>query len=135
MNVTKPVTGQERNCLASSLRSLKLTQARVSSRFDDMRKGHKADSVTELKEAVGRRLQIAREALGLRPIDIANATDVHRAKISQYEAGKYFPRQQWLLKLRKLYRIDANYLFFGELDGLPPGLREKVRKIEERRTE
>lgn len=95
----------------------------------------KLHSVTELKEQVGRRLQIAREALGLRPIDIANATDVHRAKISQYESGKYFPRQQWLLKLRHLYRIDANYLFFGELDGLPRGLRDRVREIEQRRRE
>lgn len=90
----------------------------------------KTDSVTDLKMAVGRRLTIAREALGLRAVDIATATEVPRSKVSQYESGTYFPRQQWLLKLRKLYRIDANYLLFGELDGLPPGLREKIKHLE-----
>jgi transcriptional regulator with XRE-family HTH domain len=65
-----------------------------------------------LKDQVALRLREARDALSLKPMDLANAAGVSRATQYNYENGQTPPDVSYLQKVQKL-GIDIPYVLFA----------------------
>lgn len=72
------------------------------------------------------RLIAAREAIGLNKADFADMIGIDRSSYTKIEKGEkpLLPREA--SKIFRLFRVDLNYLYLGELGGLPPHLSSKV---------
>ena len=57
-----------------------------------------------------KRLKELRLEAGLTQKDLANAIEVGRTTISEYESGKIVPKQEGLLKLANHFNVSVDYL-------------------------
>ena len=57
-----------------------------------------------------KRLKELRLANGLTQKDLANAIEVGRTTISEYESGKIVPKQEGLLKIANHFNVSVDYL-------------------------
>ncbi len=75
---------------------------------------------------VAPRLEAARRALGLGKGEMAAAIDIDAASYSKIIKGTkpLLPPQAW--RLWKLYGIDPNFIYLGQIGGLPANLSKKV---------
>ena len=76
--------------------------------------------------AVAPRLAAAREAIGLSKADFADAIGLDRSSYTKIEKGlkPLLPREAF--KIWALYAVDLNFLYLGQLGGLPSNLSSKV---------
>lgn len=72
------------------------------------------------------RLIAAREALGYNKADFADAIGIDRSSYTKIEKGQkpLLPREAH--RIWQLFHVDLNYLYLGELGGLPSHLSSKV---------
>lgn len=75
---------------------------------------------------VARRLIAAREALGLNKADFADVIGIDRSSYTKIEKGvkPLLPREAH--RIWQLFHVDLNYLYLGEVGGLPSHLSSKV---------
>jgi hypothetical protein len=75
---------------------------------------------------VAPRLEAARQALGLEKGAMAAAIDIDASSYSKIIKGTkpLLPPQAW--RLWKLYGIDPNFIYLGQIGGLPANLSKKV---------
>lgn len=89
-------------------------------------------------QTIGERIRELRKAKGWTQDDLAEAANIHRVTIAQYEAGKVIPKSTSLKRLTDALEVDAGYLL-GVDDAMSDEdkdvweLREQVRRDPERR--
>lgn len=75
---------------------------------------------------VARRLAAAREALGLSKAEFADTIGIDRSSYTKIEKGLKPLLPPTAVLIFQLYGVDLNYLYLGQLGGLPSNLSSKV---------
>jgi transcriptional regulator with XRE-family HTH domain len=79
---------------------------------------------------VGKRLRDARMAAGYSQTDFAKRLGLPAAgNLSNWENGIAMVPPIYALKIFQLLRVDSNYLYLGDTEGLPRGLYEKMTRL------
>lgn len=89
-----------------------------------MAKPHRAKSTLA---DVGQRLFAARQALGLSARAVCEAISVRPNTYSQWENGKALIDPLAATRLKERYGISLDYLYAGDLSGLPFSLGIKIQ--------
>lgn len=82
------------------------------------------------KRDVGDRLRQAREALGFGLREFARLHDLDPTKLSHWEKGKHYPDPQFIRELWRRHRVNADWVYLGEIASLPHSLVESLRAAE-----
>jgi len=83
-----------------------------------------------MRKQFGQRLRAARQAVGYETArDFAVALDIEESALSNYERGIRRPPNDVLQRIRDRTKVTADYLYFGDISGLPLGLYAKLREI------
>lgn len=61
-------------------------------------------------ETFAARLRRALDAADMKPADLAHATDISKAAISEYLAGNYAPKQKNTYKIAQALKVSPSYL-------------------------
>ena len=72
------------------------------------------------KEELGRRLKLAREAVGLTQEDVATQLGISRGALAQFEAGAKAPNSLHLVRLAEIYRRELGELLADQFDEAAP---------------
>lgn len=80
-------------------------------------------------ESVGERLRLLREALDLKPSEIADSLGIERTYWSRYERGNQGLSASVAALLVVRFGVTLDFLFLGRWDKLPLDLAEKMRKL------
>jgi DNA-binding XRE family transcriptional regulator len=75
---------------------------------------------------VARRLEAVRNALGLTKAEFADIIDIDRSSYVRIEKGAKPLLPPTALRIYHLYGVDMNFLYLGQLSGLPGSLSSKV---------
>ena len=78
---------------------------------------------------VGRRLRAMREALGLKPSEIADQIGMERTYWSRFEGGKRPLTLDMAYKICKSYPVTMDYLFLGRIHTLSDDIASKIRPL------
>lgn len=81
----------------------------------------------ELKEAVGLRLRVAREALGLQAKEMCQALNVAQNRWSQWESGTNLLDPVVAIQIADRYGITMEYLYRGDVSTLRFALASKLQ--------
>lgn len=76
---------------------------------------------------VGQRLSAARRALGLSARAVCEAINIRPNTYSQWENGKALIDPMAATRLKERYGISLDYLYAGDLSGLPLSLGVKIQ--------
>jgi len=80
-------------------------------------------------ELTGARLRALREALGLKPMEMADSLGIERTYWSRWEGGKRLLPQDTAAKICETYPATMDYLLLGRVQTLPPGIAAKIRPL------
>lgn len=83
--------------------------------------------------AIGIRLRITREAIGLNQVKFARAAGLSAAAYNQLEKGKSRPSIDAAIRLCKAHRLTLDWIYMGDNSGLVAWLAELIRAIRQRR--
>ena len=78
------------------------------------------------KAAIGRRLKLTRQALGLKQNKLCRLAKINAQSYNQYEKGKKQPRLDTALTLCEAFGMTLDWIYRGELSGVDPALRIKL---------
>ncbi len=78
---------------------------------------------------VGNRLRAMREALDLRPSEIADQVGMERTYWSRFEGGKRQLTLDMAYKICKAYPVTLDYLFLGRVHSLRDDIASKIRPL------
>lgn len=81
-------------------------------------------------ERIGYRLMLLREALGLRPSEMADMLDIERTYWSRFEGGKRAITEVVAAMLVERFGVTLDFIILGRWDKLPLDLAEKMRSLE-----
>lgn len=81
-------------------------------------------------ERIGARLTLLREALGLRPAEIADQLGIERTYWSRFEGGKRAISDTVAALLVDRYGVTLDFLILGRWDKLPFDLASKMRAVD-----
>lgn len=81
-------------------------------------------------ERIGYRLTLLREALGLRPSEIADMLGIERTYWSRFEGGKRAITDAVAAQLVERFGVSLDFLILGRWDRLPLELAERMRVVE-----
>lgn len=92
---------------------------------------HLPDKIREERkpERIGYRLRLVREALGLKPSEIADSLGIERTYWSRFEGGKRAISDDVAALLVVRYGVTLDFLILGDWSKLPLDLAEKMRAI------
>ena len=76
--------------------------------------------------AVGRRLALVREALGLSQRELAEALNLSPGAIGNYEQGKRVIPPHVAVRLKRLFGVPVDWLYDGSLVGMPDEVRQRL---------
>ena len=76
----------------------------------------------------GRRLRAARKALGLTQREIAEVGGVTPHGVSQWESGAKRINPFAMVRIKARWGISLDFVFAGDISGLPHGLASAVSK-------
>lgn len=78
---------------------------------------------------VGRRIEAIYTALGIKKAHFADAVGIDRSSFTKIVKGDkpLLPRDAW--RIYQLYGVDLNFIYGGQLVGLPPNLSSKLTQI------
>ena len=80
------------------------------------------------KTAIGNRLVLTREVMGLAAKDFAAAADIAPSTYSNYEIGLKRPSVDNALGLCEQHELTLDWIYRGDPDGLPMDLRRAIRE-------
>ncbi|MFH5773564.1 helix-turn-helix domain-containing protein [Paracoccus sp. NGMCC 1.201697] len=83
-------------------------------------------------ERIGRRLRVLREALELKPSEIADSLGIERTYWSRFENGKRALTDAHGALICERYGVTMDYLIRGEWAHLPLTLAAKMREVDRR---
>lgn len=75
---------------------------------------------------VARRLRALREALGLNKADFADAIGIDRSSYTKIENGTKPLLPPTAYKIWRLYGVDMNYIYLGQVGGVPSNLSKEL---------
>ena len=81
------------------------------------------------KQAVGARLELTRQALGLDQGEFARLCGLKANTYNQYERGLYYPSIASLYALRDRYRLTIDWILDDDPSGLPYDLGAAIAQI------
>ncbi len=85
--------------------------------------------------AIGRRLQILRIAKGHPTIrGFAEVLDVQEDRYDSWEKGKALIQPPDVAKLRKLFGVSADWVYYGDPSQMPHGLVTELQKTKPEKT-
>lgn len=87
----------------------------------------------ETPAAIGRRLKITREALGLSQGVFAERAGISQNTYNQYENGKQQPRVSFAISLCKTHHMTLDWIYRGDPSGLRYDLAHAIRAIQQAR--
>lgn len=64
----------------------------------------------DIKNVIGVRLKTLQEKRGVSNVELATATDINKASISQYRSGSREPDAESLVKIAKYFNVSVDYL-------------------------
>jgi transcriptional regulator with XRE-family HTH domain len=79
--------------------------------------------------AIGRRLRLTREAMGLSQSEFAQRAGLSKNSYNQYEKGKQRPSLESAISLAETYRITLDWIYLGDNSGLKWELVEAMKKL------
>lgn len=82
-------------------------------------------------ERIGHRLMLLREALGLKPAEIADMLAIERTYWSRFEGGKRAVNETTAALLVERFGVSLDFLILGRWDKLPLDLAQKMRAVED----
>lgn len=82
--------------------------------------------------AIGRRLAAAREAVGLRQVDLAELSGVARNTLAQWESGAFRPSLDQVVRLLPVLGVDLDWIYLGDDRGLPFHVRQALMEADQR---
>lgn len=85
-----------------------------------------ADSEPWEAPMIARRLTAVREALGMSKSELADALGIDRSSYSKIEKGAKPMLPKDAYRLWQLFGVDLNYVYLGQVRGLPAELSSKV---------
>lgn len=80
---------------------------------------------------IGRRLRFTREALGLRPSQMADLLGIERTYWTRYEKGHRKISYEVGALMVAHFGVTLDFIFLGNLAGVPLDLAQRIRKAEE----
>jgi len=82
------------------------------------------------KRLVGRRITMVRtvKGFGLRPF--ARHMEVDHTKLNHWEKGTHYPDISFVAALHQRFGVTADWIYFGEIAGVPLQLAEQFRAAE-----
>lgn len=81
-------------------------------------------------ERIGYRMMLLREALELKPSEIADILGIQRTYWSRSERGHRAITEQMAAALVERFGVTLDFLILGKWDKLPLDLAEKMRSID-----
>lgn len=79
--------------------------------------------------AIGRRLRLTRQALGLSQTEFAARAGIAKNALSQYESGKQRPSIDNAIALAETHRITLDWIYLGDNSNLRYELVEAMKKM------
>jgi DNA-binding XRE family transcriptional regulator len=87
----------------------------------------------ESATAVGLRLAMARQSLGMAQNVFCERAGIHATAYNQYEKGKKRPSIQAAIGLCKTYGMTLDWIFLGDPSNLPYELADAIKALREAR--
>lgn len=84
-------------------------------------------------ERIGHRLMLLREALGLKPSEIADRLGIERTYWSRFEGGNRAITESVAALLVERFGVTLDFLILGRWDKLPFDLADTMRAIDARK--
>jgi DNA-binding XRE family transcriptional regulator len=78
------------------------------------------------KKAIGRRLELTRESLGLNAGDFAKRAGIGKSAYSNYTSGERAPTLAQAIKLCDAYELTLDWIYRGDPSGLKYNLAEQI---------
>lgn len=78
-------------------------------------------------DKIGERLRMFREAMGMRPSEMADFLGIERTYWSRTEGGKRAPSDELIYLLVDRFGLTSDFILFGRMDNLPMHLGSKLR--------
>lgn len=85
-------------------------------------------------ERIGFRLMLLREALDLKPAEIADALGIERTYWSRFEGGKRPITESIAALLVDRFGVTLDFIILGRWSNLPFSLAEKMRRVEAKKS-
>lgn len=82
--------------------------------------------MAQTAQAIGKRLQITREAIGITAAQLCRSLDIKPNRWSQYESGERPITMAVANKLCDTYGLTLDWIYRGDPSGLPVRLHQKV---------
>ena len=79
--------------------------------------------------AIGERLRLTREAMGLSQAKFALRAGVSPIAYDQYERGKMQPAIDQAIKIRDAHGLTLDWIYLGDGSGLKAGLSDAIEKL------
>lgn len=95
----------------------------------NVKAGRSLSEAAQDTHAIGRRLQAARLAAGLRQRDIAALAGVGQSSAANWETGTRRPKVSEAARLIPVLQITLDWLYLGDDRGLRWDTREKIQKF------
>lgn len=80
-------------------------------------------------ERIGARLKLLREALGLKPSEMADLLGIERTYWSRFEGGKRAITEPIAALLVDRFGVSLDFVILGRWGGLPMDLAAKMRAV------
>lgn len=77
-------------------------------------------------EKLAKRLIAVRKALGLTKAEFADLIEIDRSSYTKIEKGEKPLLPNYAFRVWQLFAVDLNFLYLGQLGGLPVSLSSKV---------
>jgi len=97
--------------------------------MSNVKAGRSLSEAAQDTHAIGRRLQAARLAAGLRQRDIAALAGVGQSSAANWETGTRRPKVSEAARLIPVLQITLDWLYLGDDRGLRWDTREKIQKF------
>lgn len=81
-------------------------------------------------ERIGHRLRLLREALGLKPAEMADRLGIERTYWSRFENGKRPVTETTAALLADRFGVTLDFLILGKWQGVPMDLAERMRAVD-----
>lgn len=81
--------------------------------------------------AAGGRLRAVQEAIGLRQGEFAKLLGIETNTLANSQAGRSAPRPHWLVPLKDRYGVTMDYIFTGDMSGVPKKIADKLTELHE----
>lgn len=95
------------------------------------RSDHGAMSNAAHKVAVGRRLRIAIEALGLTQVKVGKELKVSPPKLGNWLRGDNYPDEWFVARFCDRYGITADWIYRGTVSGVSADVADEIWKAEQ----